>query len=333
MAHPKRSQTTTGDNSAKDEVQLRKPGTPGSRGAPPSSPLLGNANNPNKADIPDRRKGATTGPSVSCWGDELPLWYGPCTVDLNSSWVLGSWTPPGDSIAFIKGFCVWLKCFSSLFTLQNNSASAGMTRRNTYVCSDRNNTDRLSVIPNGKENRWEFDPESGHLRVSFFFLSTREFFRLVFFSFLLILFCRSEYSVYFFCFVLFPLVWAWAAWLRWLVTLVPLLPLRPLCSVPRPVRCSGGIKLLALCTLVRQAGPYCPTPTTLWTTARPSKMAGPPNPTCLYRVSALIWPLPNLHMQPASHSVTPQLKASHPPENCRVVGFWSNLCSCWAKSR
>uniref|UniRef100_A0A3Q3KFB7 non-specific serine/threonine protein kinase n=1 Tax=Mastacembelus armatus TaxID=205130 RepID=A0A3Q3KFB7_9TELE len=99
MAHPKRSQTTTAENSAKEEsgVQLRKPGTPGSRGAPPSSPLLGNANNPNKADIPDRRKGATTGPS-------------------------------------------------------NITASAGMTRRNTYVCSDRNNTDRLSVIPNGKEN-------------------------------------------------------------------------------------------------------------------------------------------------------------------------------------
>ncbi|KAM4542288.1 MAP/microtubule affinity-regulating kinase 3a isoform 28-T31 [Odontesthes bonariensis] len=99
MAHPKRSQTTTADNSVKEDggVQLRKPSTPGSRGAPPSSPLLGNANNPNKADIPDRRKGATTGPS-------------------------------------------------------NNAASAGMTRRNTYVCSDRNNTDRLSVIPNGKEN-------------------------------------------------------------------------------------------------------------------------------------------------------------------------------------
>ncbi|XP_028420816.1 MAP/microtubule affinity-regulating kinase 3a isoform X16 [Perca flavescens] len=99
MSHPKRSQTTTAENSVKEEsgVQLRKPSTPGSRGAPPASPLLGNANNPNKADIPDRRKGATTGPS-------------------------------------------------------NNSASAGMTRRNTYVCSDRNNTDRLSVIPNGKEN-------------------------------------------------------------------------------------------------------------------------------------------------------------------------------------
>ncbi|XP_037833932.1 MAP/microtubule affinity-regulating kinase 3a isoform X19 [Kryptolebias marmoratus] len=91
-AHPKRSQTSTAENATKEEVQLRKPST-----APPSSPLLGNANNPNKADIPDRRKGAPTGPS-------------------------------------------------------NNSASAGMTRRNTYVCSDRNNTDRLSVIPNGKEN-------------------------------------------------------------------------------------------------------------------------------------------------------------------------------------
>ncbi|KAM4542279.1 MAP/microtubule affinity-regulating kinase 3a isoform 20-T20 [Odontesthes bonariensis] len=105
MAHPKRSQTTTADNSVKEDggVQLRKPSTPGSRGAPPSSPLLGNANNPNKADIPDRRKGATTGPS-------------------------------------------------------NNAASAGMTRRNTYVCSDRNNTDRLSVIPNGKENSIAVSP-------------------------------------------------------------------------------------------------------------------------------------------------------------------------------
>ncbi|XP_033967178.1 MAP/microtubule affinity-regulating kinase 3a isoform X13 [Pseudochaenichthys georgianus] len=96
-SHPKRSQTTTAENSAKEEggVQLRKPSTPGGR--PPASPLLGNANNPNKADIPDRRKGATITPA-------------------------------------------------------NNTASAGMTRRNTYVCSDRNNADRLSVIPNGKEN-------------------------------------------------------------------------------------------------------------------------------------------------------------------------------------
>ncbi|XP_071762247.1 MAP/microtubule affinity-regulating kinase 3a isoform X2 [Centroberyx gerrardi] len=103
--HPKRSQTTTAENNSKEEggVQLRKPSTPGSRGAPPASPLLGNANNPNKADIPDRKKGATTGPS-------------------------------------------------------NNTASAGMTRRNTYVCSDRNNTDRLSVIPNGKENSVAVSP-------------------------------------------------------------------------------------------------------------------------------------------------------------------------------
>uniref|UniRef100_A0A673CJ88 non-specific serine/threonine protein kinase n=1 Tax=Sphaeramia orbicularis TaxID=375764 RepID=A0A673CJ88_9TELE len=75
MAHPKRSQTTTAENSVKEEggVQLRKPSTPGSRGAPPTSPLLGNANNPNKADIPDRRKGATTGPSVSRKHDNLFL--------------------------------------------------------------------------------------------------------------------------------------------------------------------------------------------------------------------------------------------------------------------
>ena len=40
-----------------------------------------------------------------------------------------------------------------LLLSQSTAASAGMTRRNTYVCSDRNNTDRLAVIPNGKENR------------------------------------------------------------------------------------------------------------------------------------------------------------------------------------
>ncbi|XP_057715197.1 MAP/microtubule affinity-regulating kinase 3a isoform X8 [Corythoichthys intestinalis] len=103
-AHPKRSQTAAVDNSKDDGgVQLRKSGAPGSRGAPPASPLLGNANNPNKADIPDRRKGATVGQT-------------------------------------------------------NNTASAGMTRRNTYVCSDRNNTDRLSVIPNGKENSVSVSP-------------------------------------------------------------------------------------------------------------------------------------------------------------------------------
>uniref|UniRef100_A0A4W5QLJ0 non-specific serine/threonine protein kinase n=1 Tax=Hucho hucho TaxID=62062 RepID=A0A4W5QLJ0_9TELE len=93
--YPKRSQTSTAENNIKEEggVQLRKPNTPGGRSVPPSSPLLGNANNPNKADIPNGKKGATP----------------------------------------------------------NNTGSGGMTRRNTYVCSDKNATDRLSVIPNGKE--------------------------------------------------------------------------------------------------------------------------------------------------------------------------------------
>uniref|UniRef100_A0AAZ3QXM3 non-specific serine/threonine protein kinase n=1 Tax=Oncorhynchus tshawytscha TaxID=74940 RepID=A0AAZ3QXM3_ONCTS len=70
-------------------------GKKGGIGAP-ASPLLGNANNPNKADIPDRKKGSTT-PST-------------------------------------------------------NSTSGGMRRRNTYVCSERNASDRHSVIQNGKEN-------------------------------------------------------------------------------------------------------------------------------------------------------------------------------------
>ncbi|XP_051942091.1 MAP/microtubule affinity-regulating kinase 3a isoform X2 [Hippocampus zosterae] len=106
-AHPKRSQTAAVDNGKDDGgVHLRKSGAPGSRGAaPPASPLLGNANNPNKADIPDRRKA-------------------------------------GGAAA----------------TQANVTASAGMTRRNTYVCSDRNNADRLSVIPNGKENSVTVSP-------------------------------------------------------------------------------------------------------------------------------------------------------------------------------
>ncbi|XP_049595915.1 MAP/microtubule affinity-regulating kinase 3a isoform X4 [Syngnathus scovelli] len=107
-AQPKRSQTAAVDNGKDDGgVQLRKSGAPGSRVAPPAGPLLGNANNPNKADIPDRRKAGAVAHA-------------------------------------------------------NNTASAGMTRRNTYVCSDRNNADRLSVIPNGKENSALVSPGSQH---------------------------------------------------------------------------------------------------------------------------------------------------------------------------
>uniref|UniRef100_A0A8C5CQR4 non-specific serine/threonine protein kinase n=1 Tax=Gadus morhua TaxID=8049 RepID=A0A8C5CQR4_GADMO len=119
-SHSKRSQTTVGEGQEEGGVALRKPssasstsstsartGLSSSRSAPPASPLLGNANNPNKADIPDRKKGATTGPA-------------------------------------------------------STAASAGMTRRNTYVCSDRNNTDRLAVIPNGKENSQRTPVASTH---------------------------------------------------------------------------------------------------------------------------------------------------------------------------
>uniref|UniRef100_A0A8C1GSA6 non-specific serine/threonine protein kinase n=1 Tax=Cyprinus carpio TaxID=7962 RepID=A0A8C1GSA6_CYPCA len=68
----------------------------GSRSIPPSSPMVSSANNPNKAEIPDRRK------------------------DINAT--------------------------------TNNIPSIAMTRRNTYVCTDRTSTDRHSLLQNGKEN-------------------------------------------------------------------------------------------------------------------------------------------------------------------------------------
>ncbi|XP_042181305.1 MAP/microtubule affinity-regulating kinase 3-like isoform X14 [Oncorhynchus tshawytscha] len=105
--HPKRSQTSTAENNIKEEGGRS---VPGGRCVPPPSPLLGNANNPNKADIPNGRKGVTTVPNSFC------------------------------------------------STLQNNTGSDGMTRRNTYVCSDRNAMDCLSVIPNGKENSVAVSP-------------------------------------------------------------------------------------------------------------------------------------------------------------------------------
>uniref|UniRef100_A0AAY5ESQ2 non-specific serine/threonine protein kinase n=1 Tax=Electrophorus electricus TaxID=8005 RepID=A0AAY5ESQ2_ELEEL len=58
--YPKRSQTTTAENEHKEEggVQPRKSSSSGSRGMVPPSPVMGNANNPNKADIPERKKGS-----------------------------------------------------------------------------------------------------------------------------------------------------------------------------------------------------------------------------------------------------------------------------------
>ncbi|KAL4656358.1 MAP/microtubule affinity-regulating kinase 3 isoform X5 [Arapaima gigas] len=98
VGYPKRSQTSTADSDLKEEggAQPRKSSTAGVRPMAPPSPMLGNASNPNKADIPERKKGSSTP---------------------NSSTVSG-----------------------------------GMTRRNTYVCSERNATDRLAVVQNGKEN-------------------------------------------------------------------------------------------------------------------------------------------------------------------------------------
>ncbi|XP_077640073.1 MAP/microtubule affinity-regulating kinase 3 isoform X15 [Lonchura striata] len=100
VAYPKRSQTSTTDSDLKEEgIQSRKSSSSAvaGRGIAPASPMLGNASNPNKADIPERKK-SSAAPS-------------------------------------------------------NNTTPGAMTRRNTYVCSERTTADRHSVIQNGKENR------------------------------------------------------------------------------------------------------------------------------------------------------------------------------------
>lgn len=51
--------------------------------------------------------------------------------------------------------CRFLVSDLFFFLLQNNIPASAMTRRNTYVCTDRSNTDRHSLLQNGKENRWE----------------------------------------------------------------------------------------------------------------------------------------------------------------------------------
>ncbi|XP_061916599.1 MAP/microtubule affinity-regulating kinase 4 isoform X3 [Entelurus aequoreus] len=99
--HPKRSPSGVGEGAAlrEERLSVRKPSnnTVSARSIPaPSSPMVSSAHNPNKAEIPDRRKEANS-------------------------------------------------------TTNNVSASA-MTRRNTYVCTDRSGTDRHSLLQNGKEN-------------------------------------------------------------------------------------------------------------------------------------------------------------------------------------
>uniref|UniRef100_A0A667FIB7 MAP/microtubule affinity-regulating kinase 3 n=1 Tax=Lynx canadensis TaxID=61383 RepID=A0A667FIB7_LYNCA len=99
VAYPKRSQTSTADSDLKEDgIPSRKTSgsAVGGKGTAPASPMLGNASNPNKADIPERKKSSTV-PS-------------------------------------------------------SNTAAGGMTRRNTYVCSERTTADRHSIIQNGKES-------------------------------------------------------------------------------------------------------------------------------------------------------------------------------------
>ncbi|CAD7688509.1 unnamed protein product [Nyctereutes procyonoides] len=62
VAYPKRSQTSTADSDLKEDgIPSRKSSgsAVGGKGIAPASPMLGNASNPNKADIPERKKSST----------------------------------------------------------------------------------------------------------------------------------------------------------------------------------------------------------------------------------------------------------------------------------
>lgn len=62
VMHPKRSPTSGGDRELRESrMPPRKASCSvmGSRTLPPSSPMVSSANNPNKAEIPDRRKEMT----------------------------------------------------------------------------------------------------------------------------------------------------------------------------------------------------------------------------------------------------------------------------------
>ncbi|XP_071762273.1 MAP/microtubule affinity-regulating kinase 4 isoform X3 [Centroberyx gerrardi] len=99
VMHPKRSPTSTGDRELREgRMPSRKASCSvmGSHSLPPSSPMVSSANNPNKSEIPDRRKEMTA--------------------------------------------------------TTNNIPGSAMTRRNTYVCTDRSGTDRHSLLQNGKDN-------------------------------------------------------------------------------------------------------------------------------------------------------------------------------------
>lgn len=83
VSYAKRSQTSTTDSDLKEEGQSRKSNTTvvGGRGITPSSPKLGNANNPNKAEIPDRKKNsAVTSVSILDANSKYNMY---CTLDLH----------------------------------------------------------------------------------------------------------------------------------------------------------------------------------------------------------------------------------------------------------
>ncbi|EDL18623.1 MAP/microtubule affinity-regulating kinase 3, isoform CRA_a [Mus musculus] len=75
VAYPKRSQTSTADSDLKEDgIPSRKSSSSavGGKGIAPASPMLGNAGNPNKADIPERKKSPAV-PSSAIPDERTPV--------------------------------------------------------------------------------------------------------------------------------------------------------------------------------------------------------------------------------------------------------------------
>lgn len=112
VAYPKRSQTSTADSDLREDgVPSRKSSgnAVGGKGVAPASPMLGNASNPNKADIPERKKSPAV-PSVSPWTGPQALL---CTHPSHSPFSACLVFPPGYCTVFpaLEGWVFFNSCF------------------------------------------------------------------------------------------------------------------------------------------------------------------------------------------------------------------------------
>ncbi|MGH0147399.1 UNVERIFIED_CONTAM: hypothetical protein FKN15_010314 [Acipenser sinensis] len=169
-ALPKRSPPSAGDSDLKEERMASRKAScsvVGSRTIPPSSPMVSSANNPNKAEIPERRKEAsvttnnipasamTRRNTYVCTDRSSTEKHSLLQNGKENSTVTQSIHCTGDQCVFVPVFLslfMYLLLTGRALLFQNNIPASAMTRRNTYVCTDRSSTEKHSLLQNGKEN-------------------------------------------------------------------------------------------------------------------------------------------------------------------------------------